>query len=122
MDDIKTPVNEIINTNTPVVPVVAKKPLLSPLTQIDMQLGFLIGTIVGIIGADICILVFIEMAFIFKVFVVIGALGILGSLSLGLFQTVNMRKQYLASQNQAKQFKDMFAASQSKVSDPGYVG
>ena len=120
VDEIKTPVNEVINTNTPVMPV-QKKPLISPLTQLDMQVGFLIGTIIGIIGADVCILIYVEMSWIFQMFVIIGALGVLGSLALGLFQTLGMRKQYIASQNQVKQFQDMFAASQSKVSDPSYI-
>jgi len=120
MDEIKKEVNGIIDNNIPFVPP-QKKPLLSPLTQIDMQLGFLIGTICGIIGADVCILIFIDMNWIFKMFTVIGALGVLGSLSLGLFQTIMQRRQLISQMNGLKDLEEMFKASQSRVADPSYI-
>jgi len=70
---------------------------LSQQTQIEAQIGFLIGILLGALSSWVLIMFFTQWEWYFKVFATIGEIGILGSLSLALYQTIEQRKHYLES-------------------------
>lgn len=68
---------------------------LSEQTQIEAQIGFTIGILIGAIAAGIFILFFTTWEWYFKMFSVIGSLGIIGSLILSLAQLFKARQSYI---------------------------
>ena len=68
---------------------------LSQQTQIEAQIGFLIGIIIGALSSWILIMFFTPWEWYFKLGATIGEIGIIGSLSMALSQTIAQRRQYL---------------------------
>lgn len=83
-----------------------KNTVNSPLGQLEMQIGFLIGTMIGILGADICIIVLVEMSVWIKVFTAIGGICVLGTLALGLKQSLSARKNYIETLAEMKKINE----------------
>lgn len=77
----------------------------SPQTQLEIQLGFTIGILIGAIGAGVLVLFFTTWEWYFKVISAIGSIGIIGSLTLAIFQIWNQRKNYLEALNMMKETK-----------------
>ena len=68
---------------------------ISQQTQIEAQIGFLIGIMLGALSSWVLIMFFTPWEWYFKLFATIGEIGIIGSLGLALMQTIAQRKQYL---------------------------
>ena len=68
---------------------------LSEQTLIESQIGFLLGIMVGALASWAMIMFFTPWEWYFKLFATIGEVGIIGSLSLGVYQAVTTRRQYL---------------------------
>jgi len=68
---------------------------LSQQTQIESQIGFLIGILIGAFSSWVLIMFFTPWEWYFKLGATIGEIGIIGSLSLALTQTIGQRRQYL---------------------------
>lgn len=79
--------------------------VLSELTQIEAQIGFVCGIIVGALASWVFILFFTNMQWYFKVFSSIGELGIVGSLFLSLRASIYQRRQYLQTQQMMREAK-----------------
>lgn len=63
--------------------------------QLEMQIGFLIGTTIGVLGSWTFILFFVQWQWYFKLVSSIGEAGILGTLFLSIKQSLAARKNYL---------------------------
>ena len=68
---------------------------LSQQTQIESQIGFLIGILIGAFSSWVLIMFFTPWEWYFKLFATIGEIGIIGSLSLALQQAVEQRRAYI---------------------------
>jgi uncharacterized protein YacL len=68
---------------------------LSEQTQIEAQIGFYIGIIIGMLASWVMIMFFTEWEWYFKLFSCIGYIGILGMLGLGLAQAIKTRRHFL---------------------------
>lgn len=77
---------------------------LSEQTQIEAQIGFLIGILLGALSSWVLIMFFTPWEWYFKLFATIGEIGIVGSLSLALYQTIRQRRTYIDAK---KQFEEM---------------
>jgi cytochrome c-type biogenesis protein CcmH/NrfG len=71
-----------------------KLPELSPQTQIEAQIAFYIGILLGAISGGVMVAT-IKMAWYFKAFSMVGSVCVIGILSLSLYQLILSRKQLL---------------------------
>lgn len=83
-----------------------KNTVNSPLGQIEAQIGFLIGTIFGVAGADISIILLMDLNIWIKIFTGIGGICILGTLALGLKQSLTARKNYIETMAEMKKINE----------------
>lgn len=74
-------------------------------TQLEMQIGFTVGILIGAVGAGILVLFFTTWEWYFKVISAIGSIGIIGSLILALSQIITQRKNYIEALNMMKETK-----------------
>lgn len=79
---------------------------LSEQTQIEAQIGFLSGILVGALSSWVFIVFFTDWQWYFKVFSSIGEIGIIGSLLLSLRATVQQRRTYLEVQAEMKKMRE----------------
>ena len=86
---------------------------MSPQTQFEAQIGFLIGILIGAISAWVMVIFFTPWQWYFKLFATIGSFGIVGSLTLALFQTIGQRRQYI----EAKKIMDNIDMEKSNDND-----
>jgi len=68
---------------------------ISEQTQIEANIGFLIGILLGAISSWVFIVFTTDWEWYFKVLATIGSLGIIGSLSMALYNSFNARTNYL---------------------------
>jgi MFS family permease len=73
---------------------------LTEQTKIEAQIGFLIGILIGAISGGVLILFFTPWEWYFKLFSAIGSLGIIGSLSLSLYETIKIRRNFIETQKE----------------------
>jgi hypothetical protein len=83
-----------------------KELMNDPLKTLEMQIGFLAGTMIGILGADICIILLVDMSVWIKVFTAIGGICVLGTLALGLKQSLSARKNYVETLAEMKKINE----------------
>lgn len=79
---------------------------LSEQTIIEAQIGFYAGILLGALASAVFILGFTNLAWYFKLFSAIGEIGILGSLSLALWQLIQARKRYLETMAEMNKVND----------------
>lgn len=79
---------------------------LSEQTQIEAQIGFTIGILVGAVAGGVLLIFFTNWEWYFKLFSGIGSLGIIGSLLLSLKQQLQVRKNYLETQKEMKKINE----------------
>ena len=84
---------------------------ISEQTQIEAQIGFLGGILVGALASWAMIMFFTPWEWYFKLFATIGEIGIIGSLSLALQQTIQGRRQYIEA-------KESFAKTEEPEFNP----
>ena len=70
----------------------------NPLVQIEMQIGFYWGILIGAVASAVMVLFFVDMAWYFKLTSAIGSICIIGVLSMSLYQLITQRRQYLEMQ------------------------
>lgn len=68
---------------------------LSEQTLIEAQIGFLWGIVIGVLASFVMIMFFTQWEWYFKLFAAIGQVGIIGSLGIGLYQTIKNRRHYI---------------------------
>ena len=90
---------------------------LSPQTQIEAQIGFLIGIMVGALSAWTMIMFFTPWEWYFKLFATIGEVGIIGSLGMALAQTIGQRRQYLDAKKQMDDAEDEEVKEELDIED-----
>lgn len=87
---------------------------LSEQTQLEAAIGFLIGTLIGVLGSWAFIMFFTDWGWYFKLTSSIGELGIIGTLVLSLKQSILARKNYIEVQ---KEMAKMNAESNNKLGE-----
>lgn len=68
---------------------------MSEQTKIEAQIGFTSGILVGALAAGVYLLFFTTWEWYFKLFSLIGSIGIIGSLVLSLWELIKVRRNYL---------------------------
>lgn len=79
---------------------------ISEQTQLEAQVGFLIGTMIGILASWIFVIFFTNFQWYFKVATSIGEIGIFGMMILSLRQAIITRKNYLETQEEMKKINE----------------
>lgn len=77
----------------------------SELTQLEMQRAYSIGSIIAVIGADLCIILLVPMATITKIFIGLGGLCGAGMLSASLKAINSQIKNYIETQKEMEKIK-----------------
>jgi len=76
---------------------------LSPLTQIEAQIGFYIGILIGVIGSGVFIIFFTQWEWYFKFTSFIGEVSIIALQVFAIKQLLQQRKAYLEAETAMKQ-------------------
>ena len=82
-----------------------KNALNNPLVQINSQIGFTIGIMLGAFFGWIFLFLFMDWEWYFKLFSSVGSLSIIGSLGMGLYQLIQQRKNYLEVEMESEKIR-----------------
>jgi MFS family permease len=74
--------------------------------KIESAIGFTIGILIGAIAGGVLILFFTPWEWYFKLFSFVGSVGIIGSLSLTLYEQFKIRKNYLITMAEMKKIQE----------------
>jgi len=78
---------------------------MSELTKLEAQIGFTSGILVGAVAGGVFLLFFTPWEWYFKLFSLIGSIGIAGSLIFALIEQVKMRRNYLDAYKEINKLK-----------------
>ena len=92
---------------------------ISQQTQIEAQIGFLIGILIGALSSWVLVMFFIPWEWYFKFFATIGEIGIIGSLSLALLQTIAQRRQYLDAKKYLESEEEVAFGAGTEIKEGG---
>jgi uncharacterized membrane protein YeaQ/YmgE (transglycosylase-associated protein family) len=77
--------------------------------QIESQIGFFIGILVGVLGSGVMIMFFTDWEWYFKAFAFVGQVGIVGMISLGLYNAIKTRRRYLEAKKEMESEQNIWA-------------
>jgi hypothetical protein len=70
----------------------------SEIRKAEMQIGFLIGILIGAAAGGVLIVFFASMAWYFRLFSAVGSLGVIGTLLISLREQFKYRKEFIEAQ------------------------
>ena len=78
---------------------------ISELRLLEGQIGFYWGIIVGALASYVFMMT-LDWTWYYKLFATIGEIGIMGSLAIGLRQTIIARRNYITTQQELKKINE----------------
>jgi hypothetical protein len=92
--------------------------MFSELRQLEMQIGFTWGILIGALAAAVSVIGFANMAWYYKVFAGIGSVGVMGSLAVSLYQLHKARKSYISTKLEMDRInEEAMAQIQTKIEE-----